>query len=247
MYTILTILLVRGLAGGTNIHDLSSLKTGGLSTVFTGLGGFLLLLTSSGNNSSPTAGVYQMFLTLFASLAFIWAYRQQLAGNYDVRVRDAYYRGMYPLIPVLLVVLVIGIQLLPMLIGAGLYSLVVSQGIAAVVFERILWGLVFFGLALASFYMVSASVFGLYIATLPDTAPLSALKSARSLVKHRRWSIARKLLFLPIILLTVAGILVTPVILYATVLAPWFFFLMTMASLPIVHSYMYTVYRELLK
>jgi uncharacterized membrane protein YoaK (UPF0700 family) len=94
--------------------------------------------------------------------------------------------------------------------------------------------------------MISSSLFALYIVTLPDMTPFKALRSARELVRHRRWTVLRKILFLPIILLVVAAIIMLPIIIWLTSLAQWVFFLLTMFALVAANAYMYTLYRELL-
>ena len=172
-------------------------------------------------------------------------YRQVLSGK-QPRIRDAYYKGMTPLIPFMLVLLVIGLQLLPLLIGSALYSMVMSNGIAVYFIEKLLWTLLFIGLALWSLYMISASVFALYIITLPEMTPVKALRSARELVRHRRWTVLRKILFLPLVLLLVTALIMVPIIILATVVVQWVFFGLTIFALLVVHGYAYTLYRELL-
>jgi len=184
-------------------------------------------------------------LVIVASLAIIWALRQVLSGTRP-RIRDAYYKGMYPLIPFILVLLVIGLQLLPLLIGSTLFSLVISNGIAVYLVEKLVWALLFAALALLSLYMISSSIFALYIVTLPDMTPLKALRSARQLVRYRRWTILRKILFLPILLVVVAAVVMLPIIVWLTPLAQWVFFVLTLFAIAAVHSYVYSLYRELL-
>lgn len=249
IYGLLNLVLVQGLASNTDVGSLKSTLdrafTGHLGSLASGLSVFAVLLGSAGNGSSQTAGAYQLFLSLLASLAFIWALRQTFAGT-TYRARDAYYRGMYPLIPFILVLLVVGLQLIPLLVGSTLYSVVISQGIAVYFVEKLIWALLYGVLALLSLYMISSSLFALYIVTLPDMTPMKALRSARELVRHRRWTILRKILCLPIILLVVAAVVMLPIIIWLTPLAQWIFFLLTMFVLLAVHTYMYTLYRELL-
>jgi hypothetical protein len=248
VYGLLNLVLVQGLASNT---DVSSLKTT-LNSAFTGhlrelassLTVFVVLVGSAGNGSSNTAGAYQLFLVLITSLAVIWALRHVLAGE-AVRVRDTYYRGMYPFIPFVLVLCVIGLQLLPLAIGTGLYSLVVSNGIA-VGGEVVFWALLAIALSALSIYWLCSSVFALYIVTLPDMTPMKALRSARELVRYRRAQIVRKVLWLPLMLFVLAAIIMLPIIIWLTALAQWVFFLLTMFSVVAIHTYMYTLYRELL-
>jgi hypothetical protein len=227
-------------------HTLDQASAGHIDALASGLSVFALLVGSAGNNSNPTAGAYQLFLALMASLAIIWALRQVLAGTKKVRIRDTYYRGMYPLVPFILVLIVIALQLVPLLVGSTVYSLVINNGIAVLTVEKLVWALLYAVLALLSFYMVSSSLFALYIVTLPDMTPLKALRSARELVRYRRWTVLRKILCLPIILLAVAAVIMLPIIVWLTALAQWVFFLLTMFSLVGVHAYMYVLYRELL-
>jgi hypothetical protein len=95
--------------------------------------------------------------------------------------------------------------------------------------------------------MVTSSVFALYIVTLPNVTPMAALRSARDLVLHRRWLIMRKVLFLPVALLVIAAIIMVPVIILSPAVAEWLFFGLSMLALAVVHSYMYGLYRELIK
>ncbi|MDB5164560.1 MAG: hypothetical protein JWL89_186 [Candidatus Saccharibacteria bacterium] len=250
VYGLLNLVLVQGLVAGTT--DVASLKdqlnqvsNGHFSALGSSLSVFVVLVGSAGNKSDQTAGAYQLFLALIGSLAIIWALRQAVAGNV-LRIRDAYYRGMYPLVPFILVLAVVGLQLLPLLIGSVVYSAAISGGLATIAAEKLAWGLFYGALALLSLYMVSSSLFALYIVTLPDMTPLKALRSARELVRYRRWTVLRKVLALPVVLLLIAAVVMLPIIILLTPLAQWVFFLLTMFALLGVHSYMYTLYRELL-
>lgn len=249
IYGLLNLLLAQSLSGGT---DVSSLKnqfnevfTGHLSGLASGLGVFTLLVGSAGNSSSQTAGAYQIMLAIIASLAIIWALRTSLSGA-AARIRDAYYQGMYPLVQFILVLVVVALQLLPLAIGSTIYALVINNGIAAHTSEQIFWGAIFAVSAFTTFYMLTSSLFALYIVTLPDMTPMKALRSARSLVRHRRLAVLRKLLWLPIALLLAAALIMVPIIMLLTPLARWIFFVLTMSALTAVHAYMYTFYRELL-
>jgi len=249
VYGLLNLVLVQGIAGNT---DLGSVKDaldqafkGNYGTLASGLGVFVVLLGSSGNATSGTAGAYQMILAVIGSLAIIWALRQSLAGN-TPRVRDAFYKGMYPLVPFILVLIVIGLQLLPLLIGTSVYSLVITNGIAYFFIEKLIWAGLAILLSVLSLYMISSSLFALYVVTLPDMTPVKALRSARDLVRYRRWAVLRKLLFLPVLLLVIAAVIMLPIIVWLTPLAKWIFFVLTMFSLLAIHAYLYNLYRELL-
>jgi hypothetical protein len=249
IYGILDLILVRNLANGSSLSQLKSVldpfsKTN-TSQVSNGLTLFLYLLGNSNNSNSSNAGVYQTILLIIVSLAIIWGLRQAYNGIH-ARLRDAFYKGMYPLIMFFLILIVIGLQFLPLILGATLYNLVINNGIAVYTVEKWLWGLLFFIMALATIYMICSSIFALYIVTLPDMTPMKALRSARELVVHRRWEVLRKIIFLPIALIIIATIIMIPLLLAATPVAVWVFFVMTIAALVVIHSYVYALYRELL-
>src|SRR5689334_23274247 len=83
IYGLLNLILVRGLAAGTDVttlkDNLNQAFTGNFGSLASSLGVFAVLVGSAGNGSSQTAGAYQFFLAVIASLAIIWALRQLLA------------------------------------------------------------------------------------------------------------------------------------------------------------------------
>ena len=251
VYALLNLILVHGLASNGNLSTIKDVLTGAIKgtngQVVSGLTLFIYLLGGSSNASSSNAdaGVYQTLLIILMSLVLIWSLRQVYA-HVPIRVRDSFYKGIYPFVQFILVLLVVGLQLLPVGIGAFVYSTVVSTGIAVGGFETFLWGALFFVLACSSFYMLCSSVFALYIVTLPDMTPMKALRSARELVRYRRWVVFRKLLFLPIASLILTAAIMLPVIIFVTAAAEWVYFILTIIGLAVIHSYLYGLYRELL-
>ncbi|HET8709670.1 MAG TPA: hypothetical protein VFL85_05355 [Candidatus Saccharimonadales bacterium] len=249
IYGVLNLVLVRGFSGGTDVtalnNQLGQVFGGNFGPLLSSTTVFLSLISTSGNTTSATGGAYQSFLILIMSLATIWALRMVMAGD-KIRLRDTFYNGMYPLVPFMLVLLVIVLQSLPLLIGAGIYGLLINQGIAVDAGEQTLTVLVSVALAAVTIYWLCASLFALYIVTLPDMTPMKALRSARELVRYRRWPIIRKLLFLPIAGLIIASAVMLPAILFVPVIAQWLFFVLTMFALIIGNTYMYVLYREML-
>ena len=248
VYAVLSLLLVRGLGATSTIPQtkelLQGLFQGAAGKLASGLTLFGVLV---GNNAtaSDAASAYQSMLVVVVSLALIWAFRQTYSAT-KIRIRDAFYKGLYPLVPFVLVVMIIGLQLVPLLFANMLYGFVFGNGIAVTVLEKVLWGMLFFLMGLLTLYMVTSSIFALYIVALPDVAPLQALRSARELVRYRRWTIMRKLVFLPIILMVIAAIIVVPIILFVTPVAEWVYFALTMIALSVLNGYMYALYRELI-
>jgi hypothetical protein len=247
VYALLTIVFVREFSGGIDVaqlrHDLTS--TSGVTSPLAAGGTVLASLASSGGASSATGSTYQLFVWLVISLAAIWALRASRAGEHW-RLRDAFYRGMTPLVPFLLVLVVIALQLLPLIVGTGLYSIIASSGIAVNFLELLPWLVLTILLVAISFYWLCSSVVALYVVTLPDMTPLTALRSARDLVRYRRLSVFRKLIFLPIALGVIMAVVMLPFIFVVPVLAQWVFFALSMLALIVGHAYFYVLYRELL-
>lgn len=206
---------------------------------------FGYMVSSAGTSASETAGIYQGLWSLITGLALIWAIRQIKAGE-KPSLKDSYYKGMYPLIPFILVLLVIAVQLIPLLFGNLIYSTVLQNDLAVTVIEKVIWLLLFLLLALLSAYMLVSSLFSLYIVTLPEMTPLRALRSARELVLHRRWSVALRIIALPGVLLIIAALIFVPMIVFFTPAVEILFLLFTSASLAVAHTYMYLLYRSLI-
>jgi hypothetical protein len=249
VYGLLNLLLVRGFSSPIDTEGLresfNTLVGEESSAIATGFTSFGLLINASAQGSGEMAQIYQTFLLIVSSLSLIWLYRQQQAGN-NVTMKMAFYRGMYPLIPFILVLLVIGLQLIPALIGNFLFTTVIESGIAVGGLEQFLWLLFFISTILLSLYMISSSAIALYIVTLPEMTPMIALRQARELVRHRRFSVLRKAIAMVLIIIALLFVVVLPIIFVAPVLAEWIFFALTVLGLPFAVGYMFSLYRELL-
>jgi hypothetical protein len=249
LYVVLNLILVQGLNSAANLNglknSLNQVPSQGLGHLMDGFSLYSYLLGASGSNVSPVAGTYQFVLAIVFSLVIIWSLRQ-IYGGYDIRIRDGFYRGVYPLVTFLLVLLMVVVQLVPFIAGASIYGIVMANGIVVSALEQLVFLLLFLGLGLVSLYLLCSSLFALYIVTLPEMTPMSALRTARDLVAHRRWTIMRKLVFLPFALLALSAIILVPVVLIATVIAPWVFILVAAVMLILIHTYMYRLYRSML-
>jgi hypothetical protein len=241
------------IVGSANSSEVQQLKqafdaalTNNWQHIISGLSIFSFLVASSSSGASNNSGVTQTLVLVFISLVVIWSLRQ-ITAKVAIRVRDAFYLGTYPMVQFTLVLLVIGLQLVPFIVAANIYSYVIDSGLAVLVIEKVLWGLLLALVALLSLYMISSSIFALYIVTLPDMTPMKALKSARELVKYRRWTVLRKVIFLPIALLLAGAVIMLPVILWFVPLAAAIFYILSIFALIVFHAYLYALYRELLR
>lgn len=250
VYGLLVLLIAQGLSGGVDVVSLKDQVTtilgGNTEPLLTSVSVLASLLAGGGSASAnPSADAYRLILGIIVSLAAIWAIRQTTAGS-RVSIRDAFYKGVYPLVPFSLVLLVVSLEMIPFLVGAWIFMTVVATGIAADGTQEVLWGIGFVALAFISVYMLCSSLFALYIVTLPDMTPLKALKSARQLVRYRRGQVLRKLAFLAFLLLVAMLAIMLPLIVFAPILAQWVFFALSILGLIIIHAYMYTLYKALL-
>lgn len=241
-YALFSLILVQG----SNNVDVQSLKSS-LANTFNGSGGQIASSVSIIGYliSSPAAGAYQLILLFIVSLACVWALRQVSAGR-KIRIRDAYYRGMYPLIPLVMVVLIILVQLIPFALGSTLYNIVATYGVAASIVELLLWGVVALFLVGWSIYLILPSIIGLFVVTLPDMTPRRAVRSARQLVHFRRWNLIRKFLLLTVVLVILVGLVMVPAIIFAAPAASWIFFALSPFLIVTMVTYGYMLYLELL-
>lgn len=248
VYIVLLIVLSGGLNSRVDVREsrdiLNRIFSGSTAQISTGLTLFGLMI---GSSASPieSSSAYRSMATIMLSLVMIWALRQVLAGK-KATLRDSFYKSMYPLVPFLLVLAVVGLQSLPLALGAALYNTAISAGLAATRPEQFIWIVFVFLLAVLTLYMVTTSFIALYIVTLPDMSPVRALRSAQELVRFRRWTVMRKLLVLPLVLVVFGALMMMPFLLFWPAAAQWAFILLTGLMLLVANTYSYTLYRELL-
>ena len=247
IYALLSLVLVKGFTSSSNLNlakaALGNTRGGSLSDSTALLGN----LFSTSGASNPGASAYQSILFIIFSLAIIWALRQVYAKDpKGVRFKPVFYQSMGPLIPFLLVLGVITLQFIPLAVGTSIVALVVRNGIAVSGLEKSLWFALLFMFCLWTFYMLASSIFALYIVTLPDVTPMQALRSAKELVRFRRWTVMRKMLFLPVILFVLTCLIMLPVVMFWTGAAEWVLFVLGLALVIVGHTYFYNLYREMM-
>lgn len=245
VYFVLNMVLVGGLSGQYSVSELKQTFTQEFGRWSSSLALFGLLVSSTGSSGSESGAVYQTVVILLVSMATIWSLRQVLAGE-RVSVKDAFYKGMYPIVPLVLVLLFVCLLFIPAVIAGFLFNVIISGGLAVNVWEYVLWfGLIIMLLAW-TLYMLVTRIFAIYIVTLPDMKPMAAIKASKKLVLYRRWSLIRKLLFLPFALVVLGAVIILPLIMFAPVVVQWVFVLLSMFALVFAHTYTYSLYKELL-
>lgn len=250
VYGILIFIFVRSVGGGVDVVGLKQtinelgLASGNVGTSITLFG---VLISGSSADNAQLVTMYQSIIVLITGLAIMWGLRQVSGKQHSkLSAKDAFYRGMHPLIPVVLVLVVMGLQLIPVSLGVNLYTATVESGLAVTIAEQAFWTVLAVLLGLLSLYMISSSIFALFIASLPNMTPVRALRSARQLVLHRRWEVLRKLIALPIVLLIILGLVVIPIIAVVPILAEAVFFVASVIILPFALAYIYELYRSML-
>lgn len=249
VYALVDLILVGGNTASTSLpvvkSGLTNFLHGHIDNFTSGFTLFSFLVNSGNTANNDAASAYELVLLLIVSVVYIWALRQIYAKQ-NVRIRDAFYVGTYPIVPFVLILLVMGIQLLPLAIGASLYANLVTGGYLVGIPVHIIAIGMFLLFASWTVYMLCSSIIALYIVTLPDMTPWKALMAARKLVRYRRWMVLRKLLFL-IVTVAIGGIvLLMPIALFATPAAMLIFLLLTALTVGVIHSYIYRLYREML-
>jgi hypothetical protein len=250
IYGLLTTILVGGLASKNSISQLKTnlhhVVSGHITSIGSSVNAFIKLGANTNNSTSTNsgAGVYQFILILIVSLAIIWALRQ-VSQQRSVKIRFAYYRGMYPFVPFVVVLMLLGVELLPLALGALLYTTGINNGIVVGNIQKAGFLVAFALLTLLSLYMMSSSIIALYTVTEPDMTPRGAAKAAAHLVRQIRWVVIRKIMFLLAALLVITAIVMVPITLWVTPLAELAYFILSIVAIPIVHSYMFTLYEEL--
>ncbi len=249
LFFVLTIVFVQGLQATNEVDEIKliieDLFDGATGQFFAGITVLSILSGSVVSASSDVAGVYQTILLILMSLATIYALRKIHAKG-SVNVHEVFYNSTYPLVPFLLTLFVVGLQLIPLAIGGWLFSTVTVAGLAIHPVEQLMWATIFFLLAVLSLYMITSSIFALYIVTLPDMRPMQSLRSARKLVRLRRWEVLRKLLFLPFALLIIGAVVLLPIAILITPIAEYVVLLYFLLSVLFSYGYVYELYRELL-
>ncbi len=248
-YGLLYFIFVRGFSSPVDIGSVrdsfNQVLARDISTLATNFTVLALMIQSTTSAAGDIQGLYQSIFLVAGSLALIWLFRQQQAGN-KVSMKDAFYRGMYPIIPFILVLVIIGFQTVPASVGNYLFRTVIDNDLAVNMTEQAVWLLLFLVLVLLSVFLISSSIIALYVVTLPEMTPMRALKKAKALVEFRRFSVMRKLLALLFVLLVLFVGIIFPAIFVSALLAQFLFFALTVLFVPFAVGYGFVLYRELL-
>lgn len=202
-------------------------------------------LFGQSTNFDNQTGLMYALITAICSLALIWILRS-IWGGKKPGVREAYYQGMYPLVPFVLVILFVFVQAIPFSIGSFLFQNSFSNGLAVTFIEKLLFVSIFATGILVSGYLIMGSIMAMYAATVPGVTPTDAFRSARKILKGRRFATLRTAILFMIltgVLIMAPMLLIVWLIPDAAVIAAA---LLIVLTLPWFHTFFYGLYRELL-
>lgn len=196
-------------------------------------------------NFDNASGIIYFVVTLMASLAFIWLLRYIWAGK-KPKAKQAYYQGMYPMVPYALVFLFMLVQLIPFSLAAFVFQTAINNSLAISIIERGFFLSIFAAGAIFSAYLIIGSIIASYAVTVPGVTPGQARKTAKRMLLGRRFLVLRQVI---IFLFLTSLLALAPTLLVvwqapgaANAVAALFIVL----GVPWMNFYFYGLYRDLL-
>ncbi|HEY5268211.1 MAG TPA: hypothetical protein VII94_03685 [Candidatus Saccharimonadales bacterium] len=248
-YIVLSAILVINISAFSSVRNLKATYIHGLLTIGSNISASLSTLGSlSGTISTSSSGagsVIQFLLFLIFSLVFIKGIREASKAK-KLRFSEGIYSSTYAFIQLLLVILLLVIESIPVIFSVFIYQTIFSNGIAASGLEKTIWVLACGLIMLAGLYLIVSSIFALFIVTLPNMRPWASIRSSWKLVSKRRLLIARKILAMIILLFIIFGLIALLLVLLIPVISAWLLLILSLGSLIVVYSYIYSLYREML-
>lgn len=202
-------------------------------------------LFGESTNFNSQSGLLFAIVTTISALAMVWVLRR-IWGERRVSVKEAFYQGMYPLIPFVLVFLFMLVQLLPFSAGGFIFQTAFNNGLTIEFYEKVFFVSVFALGALVSAYYLVGSIVALYAVTMPGITPSEARRTAKRVLKGRRFLVMRQMF----IFLILTGFVAMAPMLLVIWLIPGVAIIATaimiVLGLPWFNLYLYGLYRDLL-
>lgn len=159
--------------------------------------------------SSEVSVVFGALIFLLMWLTTIYILRHLLAGR-KIKLRDALYSSMAPMISTILVMMVAAVQCVPIIV-------LIIAGAAAVETNLLAtfgWGLMFIifaiGMVLLTIYLLSSTTIALVAVSAPGLYPMAALRMANEVMRGRRGGLILRLLLLIIMLGFITAVIMLP-------------------------------------
>ncbi len=248
VYGVLSLVFVSGVAAPLNFATTREQLAGAtesasaLTTNITLLGN---VMQSSFRATGEVSSMYQTLFLLASILAFIWLFRQQQAGQRPT-IKEAFYKGMYPIVPFIAIIFLLGVYSVPSVLGGTIYASVAEGGLAVSTIEQFLWLGLYLGSIVLSFYLVATGYVALFVVTLPDVTPTVAVRESKKLVENRRFAVMGRVLALMLIIGLVYVMTILPAIYVSALFAQVLYMILTILVIPFAVAYLFVLYRELL-
>jgi hypothetical protein len=194
-------------------------------------------------NGSEQANTLSSVLVVIFSLIYIWAIRALSVGK-KIRSRDAIYSGTTNLMAFLFVIAIIALQMLPLTLAVVAYNLGDNGLIFIYWYERTAAIIALGLIATLTLYFASNSIMALYASTIQGVYPIAVMRSTREIVRFQRPRILLSLIVGIILMFVLYLILLLMVVTYTPKFTPWMLDIFNVFSLPVVHIYLYKLYRS---
>ena len=249
LYSLLYLLIVRvniNFDQTTSVDAAQAVFKATGTPILSRIGSLASVVSSYRPSGSEQANILSSVLIVLFSLIYIWAIRALSMGK-KIRARDAMYNGTTNLLPFMFMIAVLAIQLLPLTLATVAYNMGDNGLIFIYWYERTA-ALVSLGLiALLTLYFASNSIMALYACTIQGVYPIPVMRSTRDLVRFQRLRILVNMVVGIAIMFFLYLCLLLIIVTYAPKLTSWMLDLFNILSLPIIHTYLYKMYRSMLQ
>ena len=199
------------------ILDETSVKIAGGDIGNVAKAGLLLLstVTTGGlsGESSEAASVFGVIIFIIIWLVTIFLLRHRLA-KHKVKLRDALYNAMTPMISTFVVLAVVVVQCIPIFLLIIVYSAAVQTEFLATPFYALVFFIFAAVMLLLSGYLLSSSLIALIAVSAPGMYPMRALFTASDLMMGRRVKFILRIIAGALALVVLWVVVMMPLILF---------------------------------
>lgn len=185
-----------GVVAKSGLLLISTVTTGGLSS-----------------EASESGTVFAVLIFLILWLTTIFILRHRLAGR-KIKLRDALYNAMTPLVSSFVVFVVAVIQCIPIFILIIVYSAAVQTEFLATPFYALIFFIFAALMILLSGYLLSSSLMAMVAVSAPGLYPIQALRTASELMMGRRVKFVLRLVGLIFVLAVTWVAVMLPLIVF---------------------------------
>lgn len=179
--------------------------------------GFLLIsaITSGGvfGKSNEVAMIFGILIFLLIWLTTIFILRRLMAGK-KVKLRDALYNSMSPLVPTVMIFAVVVLQCIPIFLLIIAYSAAVQTNFLTMPFYALMFLVFAILMIVLSGYLLSSSLVALIAVTVPGIYPMEAFRAAKELIMSRRIKFIMRIINLIAVVVVGWAIIMLPLILF---------------------------------